>query len=127
LIGDPDSLLLLAEQPGRLVACCHLRRESRSTAYFGLFAVRPAEQGSGFGHALLEEARRVAANWGCSTVRMTVIRQRDDLIAWYARRGFLLTGETAPFPYGDERFGRPLRPDLEFVVLEGPSGPQRPE
>jgi hypothetical protein len=28
------------------------------------------------------------------------------------------TGETQPFPYGDERYGRPLRDDLHFVVLE---------
>ncbi len=52
-------------------------------------------------------------------MRMTVIRQRTDLIAWYGRLGFRSTGETEPFPYGDERFGRPRRPDLEFVVLEG--------
>jgi hypothetical protein len=30
----------------------------------------------------------------------------------------MLTRETQPFPYGDERFGRPLRNDLHFVVLE---------
>jgi hypothetical protein len=31
---------------------------------------------------------------------------------------YRLTGETEPFPYGDERFGKPLRDDLHFVVLE---------
>jgi hypothetical protein len=50
---------------------------------------------------------------------MAVIKQRPDLIAWYERLGFLPTGKTEPFPYGDERFGRPRLPDLEFVVLEG--------
>ena len=49
---------------------------------------------------------------------MTVVWVRDALIAWYQRRGYSLTGETEPFPYGDERFGRPLRDDLHFVVLE---------
>jgi hypothetical protein len=49
---------------------------------------------------------------------MTVIQVRDTLIAWYERRGYSLTGETKPFPYGDDRFGRPLRNDLHFVVLE---------
>jgi GNAT superfamily N-acetyltransferase len=121
LIADHDSVVLLGERGGRLLACCHLQRAAPSTAYFGLFAVRPTEQGLGVGHALLDAARRMAAEWGCSTVRMTVIRQRADLLAWYARRGFVPTGETAPFPYGDERFGRPRRPDLEFVVLDGPA------
>jgi hypothetical protein len=49
---------------------------------------------------------------------MTVIQQREGLIAWYLRRGYHLTGETCPFPYDDERFGRPLRDDLRFVVME---------
>ena len=38
---------------------------------------------------------------------MTVIDLRDDLIAWYERRGYARTGEYKPFPYGDERFGIP--------------------
>jgi hypothetical protein len=49
---------------------------------------------------------------------MTVVNVRDILIAWYERRGYKLTKEIRPFPYGDERFGRPLRDDLYFVVLE---------
>jgi hypothetical protein len=49
---------------------------------------------------------------------MTVIFLRTTLIAWYERRGYRLTGEIEPFPYGDERHGRPLRDDLHFVVLE---------
>lgn len=49
---------------------------------------------------------------------MTVISVRSELIAWYARRGYQRTGERAPFPYGDARFGEPKRDDLEFVVLQ---------
>jgi hypothetical protein len=49
---------------------------------------------------------------------MTVVNLRSALIEWYQRRGYTLTGETKPFPYGDSRFGIPLRDDLQFVVLE---------
>ena len=49
---------------------------------------------------------------------MTVIHTRAELLAFYGRRGYLPTGRTKPFPYGDERFGRPLRDDLCFVVIE---------
>jgi hypothetical protein len=49
-----------------------------------------------------------------------VIAQRTELIAWYRRRGFESTGETRPFPYGDARYGRPLRDDLVFAVLARP-------
>lgn len=122
LIARPGSAIILAETPGHLAGCCHLERSGPVTAYFGMFAVRPRQQGSGIGRALLAEAGRVALDWGCSRIRMTVLRQRHELLAWYGRLGFEPTGETAPFPYGDERFGRPRRPDLEFLVLEGPPG-----
>jgi hypothetical protein len=49
---------------------------------------------------------------------MHVVNVRDALIAWYLRRGARKTGETEPFPYGDDRFGAPLRDDLSFLVLE---------
>lgn len=122
LIRRPGSVVILAERDGRLLGSCHLERHGEGVAYFGMFAVRPDEQGAGVGKALIAEARRGAEEWGCTVMRMTVIRQRDDLIAWYGRLGFQPTGETEPFPYGDERFGRPLRADLEFVVLAGPLG-----
>ena len=51
---------------------------------------------------------------------MTVITQRAELIAWYERRGYALTGERRPFPAHDPRFGKPRRDDLEFVVLGKP-------
>jgi GNAT superfamily N-acetyltransferase len=119
LIRRSGSMVLLGHRDGELVACCHLERRTSRAAYFGMFAVQPARQGGGVGRAVLAEARRQAAAWGCETMRMTVIRQRRDLIDWYERFGYLPTGETEPFPYGDERFGRPRRADLEFVVLAG--------
>jgi hypothetical protein len=48
---------------------------------------------------------------------MTVIASRTELIDFYLRRGYTETGETRPFPYGDERFGVPRRDDLVFNVL----------
>jgi ribosomal protein S18 acetylase RimI-like enzyme len=119
LICRPGSLVLLAEQDGAVVACCHLEQRPPGTAYFGMFAVRPDRQGSGVGKIVIAEARRAAASLGCARMKMTVIRQRPELIAWYRRLGFEPTGETEPFPYGDERYGLPKRDDLEFVVLVG--------
>ncbi len=112
-----DTFVLVAEQDGRVVGCCQLERRD-GYGYFGMFAVDPAQQGNGLGRAVLGEAERIARDeWGAGELRMTVIVQRDDLIAWYERRGFVRTGELSPFPYGDERLGRPLRDDLAFETL----------
>ncbi|MFE0349394.1 GNAT family N-acetyltransferase [Streptomyces griseoluteus] len=117
VIKTPDSRLLVVEREGRIVACCQL--EHRGThAYFGMFAVSPTLQGAGLGKAVMAEAERLArADWGATEMHMTVISVRDDLIGWYERRGYRRTGETTPFPYGDERFGIPRRPDLSFELL----------
>ncbi|MEF3117192.1 GNAT family N-acetyltransferase [Streptomyces chrestomyceticus] len=117
VVRDADSRLLLAENAGEIVACCQLEHRG-DHVYFGMFAVRPMLQGGGFGKVIMAEAERTArAEWDAAEMRMTVIRQRDELIAWYERRGFRRTGTMFPFPYGDERFGIPQRADLEFELL----------
>lgn len=99
-----------------LSACCVLEPRG-SHAYFGMFAVRPGLQGRGVGSRLLAAAEERARALGLTTIEMTVLSVRSELIAFYERRGYARTGETKPFPYGDERFGRPRTPDLEFAVL----------
>jgi GNAT superfamily N-acetyltransferase len=117
IIATADSRLLLALSGHMVVACCHLERRGTS-AYFGMFSVSPALQGGGVGRQVLTEAERIAReDWGAETMEMTVIAQRRDLIDWYVRRGYAETGETRPFPYGDERYGKPKRDDLVFNVL----------
>ena len=116
--GDARVLLVVDDQSGAIVGCCQLERRPAGVAYFGMFAVSPRLQGAGAGKELLAEAeRRARDDWGCARMEMTVIAQREDLIAWYLRRGYREIGERRPFPYGDERFGLPRRPDLEFTVL----------
>lgn len=144
LIDSADAGVLLAESDGELVACCELRRadvadpccaDRRGAAaandrsgqadtapaacYFGMFSVRPTAQGGGLGRRVIAHAERLAReDWRCERMRMTVIDVRAELIAWYERRGYRRTGVFEPFPYGDERFGIPRRPDLRFEVLE---------
>lgn len=117
LIQTPNNRIILCFRNSELLASAHLERLGDS-AYFGMFAVQPALQGSGIGRAVLAEAERVACEeWRCHTMQMTVISIRAELIAWYERRGYRRTGVFKPFPYGDERFGIPKRDDLRFEVL----------
>lgn len=116
-VTGADSVVLVVAADGPPDACCQLERRD-GYAYFGMFAVRPAAQGGGLGRALLAAAERYAGDrWNAGEVRMTVLTQRQDLIGWYVRRGYTRTDETLPFPYGDERFGVPMRDDLAFEVL----------
>lgn len=111
------SVVLLAQDAVGLAACCHVERRD-DFGYFGMFAVAPTRQGGGIGKAVLTAAEALVRDeFGCSELRMTVIDVRADLIAWYARRGYHATGEHAPFPYGDARFGLPKRADLRFEWL----------
>ncbi|MGZ6827212.1 MAG: GNAT family N-acetyltransferase [Mycobacteriales bacterium] len=119
---DPDAVrevlpdLLVAVDDGEVVGCCVLTAKD-DHGYFGMFAVRPGLQGGGVGSRLLTAAEERARGLGLDRVDMTVLASRTELLAYYVRRGYADTGERRPFPYGDERFGRPRRDDLEFVVL----------
>ena len=121
VLAAPGSVMLLAESGGQLAASCHLDRNAGEAVYLGMLAVQPSSQRQGWGRQVLAEAERVArADWSATTMTMTVIAQRPELIAWYQRRGYLPTGETKPFPYGEDRGGVPRRSDLHFVVLAKP-------
>ena len=117
-IERPGSRVLLAERDGALLACAHVS-EDDGAGYFGMFSVVPGLQGGGIGKQVLAECERIARDdWRLPAMRMTVIDIRDELIAFYERRGYRRTGILKPFPYGDERFGLPRRDDLRFEVLE---------
>jgi GNAT superfamily N-acetyltransferase len=98
--------------------CVWLEPLSDSIWYLGSLAIDPSNQNGGRGRILLSAAEDWARERGAARIKMTVVNVRDALIAWYLRRGYERTGEIEPFPYGDHRFGRPLRDDLCFVVLE---------
>lgn len=112
------SRVILLQRDDDLLSCAHVC-ENDGAGYFGMFAVQPTLQGGGIGKQVLDEAERIVREeWKLPAMRMTVIDVRDELIAFYERRGYRRTGIFKPFPYGDERFGIPRRDDLRFEVLE---------
>lgn len=124
LLADGDVAVLVAEDDGAAVACVEVHRpDLAGVSAVGMLSVDPVRQASGLGQMMLAAAERHAgAQWGARHTSLRVIDVRDELIAWYGRRGYLPTGATEPFPYGDERFGRPHRDDLRFAVLAKPLG-----
>ena len=119
LAAKPDARLLTwRDEAGDLLGHVWLEPAEEGAWYLGLLTVRPDRQDQQLGRRLLAASEDFARSHGAGRIRMTVIHQRETLIAWYQRRGYSVTGKTEPFPYGDERFGRPLRDDLFFDVLE---------
>jgi ribosomal protein S18 acetylase RimI-like enzyme len=118
IIADPNQRLLLADQDGALAGCVQISDQGGGTAYLGMLSIAPERQAAGLGRALIAAAENHARRlFGAKNMEMTVIRQREELIAYYERRGYARTGEERPFPLDDPRFGVPKRRDLSFVVL----------
>lgn len=123
-INDPDCVIFLAynsnnnNNPTTAVACCEIVRQKPGLAYFGLFAVDPAQQSGGIGRQVLEHAEGFARDgWGCAAMEMQVLWMREALIAWYERRGYVKTGDTRPFLDSYILNGEKLRDDLYFQLM----------
>jgi ribosomal protein S18 acetylase RimI-like enzyme len=115
--GSTTFLVRRSDNPPALLACVAVQMNDANSCTISMLAVAPERQVAGLGRALLADAEQFAANRGAKIARMTVVEQRESLLAWYARRGYRRTGYEA-FPYGDDSVGTPLRDDLQFVVLE---------
>ncbi len=114
---DGNSFLVIEEDAG--ISACMLLERHEDYAYLGLLSVRPAAQATGLGKLMLAEAERfVTGEWGLHRIAISVVRQRTELVAWYERHGYRLTGKVWPFDINDERFGIPKVEGLEFAALE---------
>ncbi len=113
-IAAPNKRFIMAFEAAKLIGCAMIKNDN-GTGYFGMFAVSPTLQGGGHGKKILAHAEQSIRDlWHCPTVTMTVISVREDLIAYYERRGYKRTS-TKPFPFESEPGAK--RKDFHFVVL----------
>ncbi|WP_276380575.1 GNAT family N-acetyltransferase [Flavobacterium sp. H4147] len=85
--------------------------------YLGMLTVSPELQNSGIGKKLLAAAEDHAKSLGLSSIIMTVISVREELVAWYKRHGYVDTGKREAFPESEIHTTVSEVP-LEFVYLE---------
>ena len=127
LIERGDSRFVLAEADNQIIGCALIQRtdvtfkvqfgrcaaagalestaktmpsQSMAGCYFGMFATDPTSRSVGLGKQVLAEAEGRARHlFDARAMVMTVINVRSELIAWYERRGYRLTGARSPFPF----------------------------
>jgi len=88
--------------------CVYLEKQA-DALYLSLLAVAPTAQAHGLGRHLLQAAEAHARAQGCTTIQMSVLSARTELLAWYERQGYRRTGASEPFP-DTTRFGQPRQP-----------------
>ncbi|WP_326524363.1 GNAT family N-acetyltransferase [Sphingomonas sp.] len=114
ILSDPVQRLLVAVNGTRPVGCVAIGDRGGGLVHLGQLCVDPLLQTGGKGRRLMAAAERTArVVFGADRIELAVIDSRAELIAWYQRRGYTLTGERRDFPV-------PVDPPLHMVVLEKP-------
>ena len=103
----------------KIIGCVNLQLHG-TKIYLGMFSVVPQLQGSGIGKQILNAAEEYANALHCTSIYMSVIDVREELINWYKRNGYVETGERKAF-IEDAVSGNHLQP-LAFIILEKEMG-----
>jgi ribosomal protein S18 acetylase RimI-like enzyme len=116
IISDPKNTFLKYTANDKIIGSV-LLVEKEHQLYLGMLTVSPELQNSGIGKKMLAEGERHAKTLGLSSILMTVVSVRAELIAWYKRHGYVETGEREAFPSSDIHTNISNEP-LEFIFLE---------
>lgn len=111
IVDDPRQRLLIADTAKGPIGCVQVTDRGDGLTYLGLLCVDPGLQSGGLGKRLVAAAEEIAREaFGARAMEMTVIDRRRELIAFYERRGYRVSGEKRDFPV-------PLDPPLFMDVL----------
>ena len=110
-----NNCLLINTEDGQINGCVHIEKIG-DISYIGMLATCPQQQNKGIGKMLLSAAEGIACQqFGATHYKMSVLSSRPELLAYYERRGYQLTGKTAPYPL-TTNVGQPY--DASLHVLE---------
>ncbi|KAJ5802298.1 uncharacterized protein N7503_004748 [Penicillium pulvis] len=120
-ISKPECAILLAFTKDHdldvLVASIDMTKRANDHARLSMVAVHQDYQQAGIGRRVLAYAEEYSQQeWGATTSELNALSTRQELIAWYLRRGYQKTGEESPFP--TEKFPQLALPeDMCFVEM----------
>ena len=117
-----DQHIVVAELSGSVVGCVMFGR-NRHYVDIGLLTVEPTLQDQQLGRKLLAQAESLGgALYQPNYFEMSVVHTRTELIAFYQRRGYHLTGQQKPYPV-EQGVGTPktsLNVPLHLVIMQKP-------
>ena len=120
-IAKPECVILLAFTKDHdrdiLVASIDVTKRANDHVRISMVAVNLEYQQAGIGRRVLAYAEEYSRQeWGVTTSGLNALSTRQELIAWYLRRGYQKTGEESPFPR--EKFPHLALPeDMCFVEM----------
>lgn len=116
IIGRPGNVIFNALVDGKLAGCVHLTKHD-NYSLLGMLSVDVNLQGKGIAKTLMTECERYTKEvWGLDEIRMKVIGRRTELIDYYKRRNYIVTGELEEFIIAGDAFGEPTE-KLYFEIM----------
>lgn len=93
-IIERDSAVILKHtgDDHKITGCVYLQNKP-PRLYLGLLTVSPDAQAQGIGRKLLQASEEHARNQQLTSIILKVVSIRKELIEWYERNGYVLTGE----------------------------------
>jgi len=119
---DANGAILVACDGNAILGCVHIEPAGLA-CYIGMLATHPSHQNQGLGKQLLAAAEAFAiTHYEAACYRMSVLSSRPELLAYYKRRGYQLTGTCSPYPV-DAGVGQPRGLELQVLSLVKPVPP----
>ncbi|AHG19223.1 hypothetical protein Z042_06025 [Chania multitudinisentens RB-25] len=115
---DSRSTILVMRNDDRILACVQIEPSDNQSCYISMLATAPEAQGNGIGKQMLAAAESLAvAEYSACVFKMSVLSPRQELLAYYKRRGYVLSGYSEHYPVAAE-VGIPMIAGLQLLGLE---------
>lgn len=116
IISRNTDIIIKAVLSGEITGCVHLENKG-GYSLLGMLSVDVRFQDKGIGKLLINECERYTKEvFRLNEIKMKVISRRTELIDYYIRRNYTVTGEREEFGSGGDTFGRP-KEKLYFEIM----------
>lgn len=117
ILEDEQKYLFILKSNQQIYSCVCIEKRN-SHVYLGLLVVNPNMQTKGIGKKVLSLAEEfIVTVLQLNTIEIAVIKQREELVSFYKRRGFKEIDKIQAYPKNSD-VGTPKVEGLQVVFLE---------